>query len=900
MSTNSSHQQFSRKSVAVAVSAACAGVPAAQGQEVGRLEEIVVTATKREVSIQDVPMSIAAFSNDDIVREGFKQLEDYALRIPALSFGTRHPGGSNVVMRGCAVSGIAFSDNPTTSIYLDEQPITVAGFNPDPRLVDIARIEALSGPQGSLFGDASQCGTLRIITNKPDPSEFDAWVDLGVNSVSHGDTGYDVAAMINIPLVENKAALRLVGFQAEEAGYIDNVLGNSPVGPGEGPPAGDGTPDDPFYPPGGVGTFDNSEFVEDDVNTATTSGVRAALRWQPTEEWTVDIGAIYQKREEDGFGDTDLDEVFYRNESLGQWEQLRFEEEDFEDEWYQLALTLEGKIGNADVVLAASYMDRETDFRADGTSYLSGWQERYTPKWTDAADPYDCFSKAIDPCYAIYDYSPSQDPRAQVFNPDQTERTSFELRVATPSDSDSRWSGIIGAFYNKTEGYSHFASNVKDLPDSGIQYFPVDDGAGGFEPYYFGGAHFYLNYVRWYYNCGSDPDLYAYECTYRADPSVNWWTGVYNDTLKQVAIFGELGFDIGDNFNITVGGRWYDIDIDRRLQQATLIDGLTDYRTLARPANCAEVRGTGTWTDYAGQPGVDKDYKIADRCYQDTTSSSSESGFVPKFTATYNIDDNKLIYGTYSEGFRRGGANAAKRRSVFGRPPLNEFQSDLVKNTEIGFKSTLADGKVQFNVTAYRMVWEDMQIEAEDPTPNLFTLGIVNFPEAEITGLEAFLHWQPADSWDVMANLGINNAELSKSGAVEVAGTEIERSAEKGTKLPLTPDMKASLNIEKHFNGRLWGAEPTFGLGIAHTGDSVSSLSGIQSVEFDQPVRTQDAYTLVNLRFGLEGDDWNATLYINNATDEYAEEFFNDRWAQTRLSVNRPRTIGLGFRKNFR
>ncbi|MGB5627372.1 MAG: hypothetical protein WBM61_16695, partial [Woeseiaceae bacterium] len=75
---------------------------------------------------------------------------------------------------------------------------------------------------------------------------------------------------------------------------------------------------------------------------------------------------------------------------------------------------------------------------------------------------------------------------------------------------------------------------------------------------------------------------------------------------------------------------------------------------------------------------------------------------------------------------------------------------------------------------------------------------------------------------------------------------------------------------------------------------------GIQSVEFDQPVRKQDPYTLVNLRFGLEANSWSATLFVNNLTDEYAKQFYNDRWAQTRLSVNRPRTIGISYRRNFR
>ncbi|MDH3490793.1 MAG: TonB-dependent receptor [Gammaproteobacteria bacterium] len=840
MSDQQTPQQFSRTSLAVAVSAACVAAPSAHAQKTA-IEEIVVTATKREASIQDVPMSITAFGNDEIVREGFKQLDDYAGRIPALSFGTRHPGGSNVIMRGCAVSGIAFSDNPTTSVYLDEQPITVAGFNPDPRLIDIERLEALSGPQGSLFGDASQCGTLRIITNKPRTDEFDGWVDLGVSSVAHGDVGYDVSGMVNFPIADDKAALRLVGFFAEEAGYIDNVLGGSPTGP--------------LFPAGGVSTFDNAEFVAKDVNGSTTIGGRASLRWLPTEDWTVDIGAIYQKLEEDGFGDTDIPENFLDGRSLGEWQQMRYEEEDFEDEWYQLALTLEGRLGGADVVLATSFLNREYLFRADATTYLSGWQERYPNKIS--AGGY----------YAIYDFLPDQDPRAQVFSTGESDRTSIELRVATPGDSDSRWSGIVGAFYNKSEEHAHFSSNVDNLIDSGTATVA-----------YAYGAHFYLNYVAFYYNCGPGDDNIN-ECIYPVAPSNNWWTGVYDNTLKQTALFGEIGFDITDNFSITAGGRWFSVDLDRRLQQSTLVGGLSDYRTMARESDCSGSTG--------------------DHCYQDTLSSSSESGFVPKVTLNYDLSDNVMVYGTYSEGFRRGGANAAKPRSIFGRAPYNQFSSDLVKNYEVGTKTTLADGRVQLNLTAYRMVWEDMQIEAEDPTPNLFTLGILNFPEAEITGVEAFLNWLPADGWNVTANIGFNDAELSKSGTLEVEGAPIDRSAEKGTRLPLTPDMKASLNIDRYLDNTIWGAAPSFGIGIQHTGDSVNSLSGIQSVEFDQPVRTQDAYTLVNLRFGLEAEGWSASLFVNNATDEYAEQFYNDRWAQTRLSVNRPRTIGVNYRRNF-
>ena len=168
-------------------------------------------------------MSVTAFTDQRIVHEGFKKIDDYAAHIPGLTVNTREPGGANVIMRGCAVSAVNFGGTATTSVYLDEQPITSAGFNPDPRLVDISRVEALSGPQGSLFGDAAECGTLRIITNKPDPSSFDGWFDVTGSAIDDGDLGYDINAMVNIPIVEDKLALRLVGFHAEEAGFIDNI-----------------------------------------------------------------------------------------------------------------------------------------------------------------------------------------------------------------------------------------------------------------------------------------------------------------------------------------------------------------------------------------------------------------------------------------------------------------------------------------------------------------------------------------------------------------------------------------------------------------------------------------------------------------------------------------------------
>jgi outer membrane receptor protein involved in Fe transport len=866
---DNSSQLFTRGKLGLAVSAACTGMaPGATAQETGdtaRLEEIVVTATKRELSLQDIPMSIVAITAEDIFRLGFKQIDDYVGQIPALSTATREPGGSNVIMRGCATSGVAFADTQTTAVYLDEQPISVAGVNPDPRLIDIERIEALSGPQGTLFGDSSQCGTLRIITNKPDTEEFAGWVDLTAMSIQDGDQGYEVSAMLNIPFADNNAALRLVGFYADEAGYIDNILGVSPRGVVED---GGGN----VYFPGG--TFDNSEYAKADINQTTVTGGRAGLRFQPGKNWQFDLQAAYQNTEADGFGDTDLPENHHAGDPLGQWEQMRFGNDRWSDEWYQLAMDIEGSLGWGELTIAASFINRQNRYDADSTAYLTAWQDfNATFQNYYGAD-----------CCTIYDFG--GDPQAMSFEDSDQDRTSLEIRLATPSDSTSRWSGVIGAFYNKSEDHTHFSANVRQLATAEGVY-----------------AFNYLNYYAFTeFRCvgGYDPNPPYYCASPYYDPlstqvgnssaTVKWWDGVYNTNLEQVALFGEVDIELTDRFSVTLGGRWFNIETDRTLENGALIPSTIPFTVQGPEINCddnGQTTPSGTaMTDNLCWTGVRN------------TAESDEDGFVPKVTGRYDFTDDNMIYFTYSEGFRRGGGNAARPSSIFGRPPLDQFTSDLVTNYEVGTKNTLANGKVQFNLTAYHMVWDDMQIEVEDPTPNIFTLGIANVAEAEIDGVEAFLSWLPAEQMSIDASIGYNDAKLSKDDVL-FEGTGSEIFIIQGSRLPLTPDWKANVNLDYAFRGKVLNAQPSLNLNFNYTGETVSSLAGIASTEVLNPVRTSEAYSITNLRFGLGNDSWSATLFINNVFNEYAELYFNDRWIQTRLSVNRPRNYGITFRKNF-
>jgi iron complex outermembrane receptor protein len=835
---NQPEHRHARKALSAAISAVCAGVPMsqvyAQSAEQGNLalEEVIVTGSKRgALNLQDVPISITALTEETIKTQGFKSLDDYFGQIPSLTFGRVEPGGTNVIMRGCAISGFAFGDNPTTGVYLDEQPITAAGFNPDPRLVDIERVEALAGPQGTTFGDASQCGTLRIITNKPVVGENSAWVDLTGTSVDGGELGNDVSAMLNAAIGEDMA-FRLVGFNAHDAGYIDNILGDSPRG-----------------------TFDNSEFVDSDVNGLDVYGARAAIRWTPGDIWTVDLQGILQGSEQNGFGDADINEKYFEGRNLKDWQQTRFIQETFDDEWTQIALTAEADLGWGVFTATGSIFERESTTVNDATTYLQGIQE--------IGD----YLNEYNPDRIIYDFG--GDPRASNYSTGEDERTTMEMRLATTDEFSSRWSVLVGAFYNKNESpKSPFKATQFGMGDNCSAEYAAAEGCSN--------AFTYLSYLH-----------YAYFGTFSA-PSDNFWTGIYENELKSTALFTEVQYKITENFSVMVGGRWYEIDTERTLVQGPLIDPLDNIAP-----NCGTDETRRLWQeDGIPQEGYDL-------CFTDIEASSSESGFVPKLNATWFWSDDNMLYATYSEGFRRGGGNGARRGSIFAAGgAFGSYESDLLKNFEIGSKNTLMGGRATLNVTYYHMNWEDIQIQTEDPTPGFFAVGIVNFPEAQIDGVEADFNFAVTEQFTMNGAIGYNKAEISQDATL-FPGTDSESTLPSGTRLPLMPEWKFSVTGRYDFNNTIWNSDP-FLLGTwTYNGDTLNSLGGVQASINQADVRETDAYNIFNLRFGLENDSWSAALFVDNLFNEFAPIFYSERYTQPRATVLPPRIYGITFRKNF-
>ena len=299
--------------------------PAVQQAQEGLVRdptEVIVTATKREQSLQNVPFSIQALGNKRLDELNLADFADYANQLPSVSFNQSQSGGYVIYMRGVATGGDGNHSGslPSVGVYLDEQPVTTIGGALDVHIYDIARIESLAGPQGTLFGASSQAGTIRIITNKPDLTSTYGRVDGELNTVAHGEMGGSLEGMFNLP-VADRIAFRAVAFYQRDAGFIDNVPGSRTFC---GDPIVDPVTGDTVGCVRNGFTVTNVGLVRDDINTRKTYGGRAALKIDLDDNWTVTPSIMHQYASLDGF--------YAYDPAVGELEVQRFKDE---PEWDQ-------------------------------------------------------------------------------------------------------------------------------------------------------------------------------------------------------------------------------------------------------------------------------------------------------------------------------------------------------------------------------------------------------------------------------------------------------------------------------------------------------------------------------------------------------------------------------------
>jgi len=390
-------------------SALLACMPSAYSQERtaenAGLEEIVVTAQKRAENLQDVPISIQALGTAKLEQLHVTNFDDYAMFLPSVEFISSGPGFEHVYMRGVSSSVLENHSGslPTVGVYLDEQPVTTIDGILDIHIYDIARVEALEGPQGTLYGASSEAGTVRIITNKPDPTAFAAGYDLGVNQVDHGGVGYSVEGFLNVPL-SPIAAIRLVAWDEHKAGFIDVV------------------PKSVTFPTSGI-AFSDAPFVKKDANDVDTRGGRMALKLDINDSWTITPTVMGQVT-------TTGQGPFAYNPAAGDLDTWQWFNDSTRDSWMQSALTVEGKISNFDIVYSGGYLARNTHEFEDYTDYSLFYDQN------SGAGQYfkDNAGKLINPAQ----YIKGRDHYTKISN---------ELRVTSPKEDRFRFTA--GAFLQR-------------------------------------------------------------------------------------------------------------------------------------------------------------------------------------------------------------------------------------------------------------------------------------------------------------------------------------------------------------------------------------------------------------------------------------------------------------------
>jgi outer membrane receptor protein involved in Fe transport len=817
-------KKFNRNQLTQSISMALMGsvvaativVPAhAQEGNSAVLEEVLVTATKREENLQDVALSVQVLSNQQLEELNVRSFDDFVNFLPTVSYtaqgGPGGPGFGQVYMRGIASGGDGnhSASMPSVGYYLDEQPVTTINQVLDIHMYDIARVETLAGPQGTLYGQGSQAGTIRIITNKPELGVSTGGYDLEANATKSGDPGYNMNGFWNFPIGEN-AAVRLVGWYKDIGGFIDEVPTTITI-PGDSPD----TPGSDYY------TLNNDDQVGKNTNTVTTYGMRGLLKFDLNENWSVTPGITAQKSDHEGYFE-------HNPELFGDLQTGRFWPAAGTDDWYQASLTLDGTIGDINLLYAGAYLDREQDYQYDYTSYTEYlafyYQEYY------GYDAFCMYYQENGECSKAPQYVDAQN--------DFT-RQSHEIRLQSAADQRFRWTG--GLFYQKQK---HDFDLQYTVPDSAVSTSVVE------------GLH------------------------------VVWQTKQVRED-RDKAIFGEMTFDFTDNFSGTFGARYFEFD-----------NSLYGFNGFLR--HCTGQYIDGEFVEIPADEGGEIQYPCFDTRILDNVQKGDDWAF--KANLEYRIDDNKMIYATWSEGFRAGGANRAR---VEG---LESYDPDFVTNYEIGWKTVLAGGAIRFNGAVYVIDWDNFQFGFLDFTISNLTI-VQNVGNSQTKGIEWDLTWQTNDSNTLSFAGSYNDAELKTDfwrNPADEGNPDVPFNAPEGTAMPYVPKWQLTGIWRSHYDV---GSMPGFfQAAIAYTGARWNDLDTL-NVPARQKMRP---YTLVNLSTGIEKDNWTLSFYINNLLDMRAEIDIEDPGYGTPLTnlirppghawttaTVRPRSFGIRFGQRF-
>ena len=816
-----------------AFAAAPAGQSVASASEIG---EIVVTATRRNENLQDVPIAITALTGETLTQLNVTTLDDFVKYLPNVSTASKGPGQNEVYMRGLSTtqngnqgSG-SIGPFPNVALYLDDQSVQLPGRNLDVYAADLERIEVLEGPQGTLYGAGAQAGAIRYITNKPKLNTIEAFVGAGYSATEHGNPGGTLEAVVNLPLIHDRLAVRAVVYDDKRGGYIHNIPGTFARQPTDLGIA---------YYFGGVvpansATVSNANLVKRASNPTSYKGARLSALLQFNDDWNLSLQQSFQTLEADG--------VFSFAPALGDLNVQQYNNSYDKDKFEDTAWTLNGRLGVLKAVYTGGYLVRNVEQLTDYTAYARGFFSAYY-QCNGAGLFYYHNGTGPNTCYS---------PSSTWHDVERNTHQSHELRMSTPDDKRVR--GIWGVFY---EDYK--------IQDSiNWQYGSQDAGFAPFAPL---------------------PGTTIFDPSVRG-PGVVFFNDITRG-YKQRAAFGELAFDfIPKALTLTLGTRFYRMDNFEKGSK----NSAYGCRNIAADA-CARPSSLNldTVTFATGTMGPLR---------------SLISGHKNRINLNFKPTEGVMLYATYSEGFRPGGFNRGQGRIppasvLFGKFTLPfAFDTDQLKNYELGWKTTLFNRRVQLNGAFYREKWSNVQMEIFAPALYGNIAFAANGPDYKVDGREFEAIFKVTENLTLSSSFAWNHSEqVNVPQLIGNNGQPVNLFPTPGLGSPLAqaPPFQGNIRAryEAEVNSYRWHAQ----VAAQHSAHSVAQTVTLGG--FEPPNQPQNPWTTYDAAAGIAKDAWDLELYGQNLTDARPQLYVNGFDFVHLVTPSRPRVVGLRLSYRF-
>jgi iron complex outermembrane receptor protein len=803
----------------------------------GGFTEVLITATRRAASAQNVPISITAVSAAQLEQGGIEDISALTRSMAGVNYTDKGPfggvNGANLIIRGLnseTTAGLPAAASPVVppvATYVDDTPVFV-----NLRLLDLERVEILRGPQGTLYGSGSLGGTVRFVEKAPDPTAFDGSAEVGVSSTRHTHTpNEDVSAMLNIPLADS-FALRMNAGLSHDAGFTNQP--NLYVLDSTGAPVGS----QPFGAP--------RIYSKEGANSYEYRSARVAALWKPSEAFSAQLSYHYQLSKANAFPyaarSTD---AFNRPISPATQPQGDFSNPSLLPQLYDapipagvdaLSDASNGPTTTRDRVdLAALTLEYDLGF-ATLTSN-SSWAHHVNETVADETGQYINF--------AFFQNLYGQNPRAFVQGLEGLDDRPLTQELRLTSKTGGRLDWVTGLFYNDqtTDIQEHdFYRGYFDFYNACQASYGQSSGDGVTPSY-----------------CGVGETAYTPGLTtsIQGIPILKdqAYIGDFETHFKDLAAYGELTWHVTSAWSLTGGARVFKQAITASQQTGLLFDGGPFFGPVAPIANI--------------------------------TLSHEWRKALWKLNTAYNLDKNNLIYATWSQGFRRGGVNALPPSEPgfnYTTPPaLRNLSPDTADNYEIGVKGTVPN-LLRYSAAIFDIQWHNVQ-EGLQLTPLVLPASL-NIGQAYSRGIETELDVLMSQYVEVQLDYTYDLTRLTSVNALFVQPNTSAPPPAIGSPLPGTPKSSVALGLQTHTP--LGAGELQFGVSAHYQSAVLPALSAT--------VPTVGGYVMLNTRLAYSRNHWLTTLYVNNVTDNLGVTSYQDPAIfgnRAQAIVSQPRTVGL-------